>query len=339
MTKLANITRFFLQLDRVHIALTGSETVVCIRTQSGILAERRLEQETAHLAMLAVDSGNSVIQVDSQAQPESATYGAYGLHSPDEMVPQRPAFNGHLLVSDLYLLGNGYRGYSPVLMRFLSPDSLSPFAEGGLSCYAYCASDPINFSDPSGHMMRSRSPSPTGRMSPATQDRIVLEVLNSQPAWSTGGGNGRRTSIEIQEKIVQEALNSQPGWRSQAQTNSQRSLPLNDAPTQQITGIASVAELGVTGRLRVGFYKYSRKPITSQEVSSLKKWNTQNYQLLSPLNLEESRIVRSAVINALELGTNPQQSIRDLNYGVEPPRVRALVQVVKQKLSRIRAGR
>ena len=36
-------------------------------------------------------------------------------------------------------------------MRFNSPDSMSPFGQGGVNPYAYCEDDPINHSDPSGH--------------------------------------------------------------------------------------------------------------------------------------------------------------------------------------------
>ncbi len=50
-----------------------------------------------------------------------------------------------------YLLGNGYRAFNPVLMRFNSPDSWSPFGEGGLNAYGYCVGDPVNRSDPTGH--------------------------------------------------------------------------------------------------------------------------------------------------------------------------------------------
>ena len=53
-----------------------------------------------------------------------------------------------------YLLGNGYRAYSATLMRFQSPDSFSPFGAGGLNRYGYCKGDPINNSDPSGHMFK-----------------------------------------------------------------------------------------------------------------------------------------------------------------------------------------
>ena len=54
-------------------------------------------------------------------------------------------------LSGTYHLGNGYRDYNPLLMRFHSPDSWSPFGAGGINSYAYCAGDPINRADPSGH--------------------------------------------------------------------------------------------------------------------------------------------------------------------------------------------
>lgn len=63
-------------------------------------------------------------------------------------------FNGqrpdHL--TGTYHPGNGYRTYSPVLKRFTSPDSWSPFGAGGFNPWTYCHGDPVNFYDPSGHM-------------------------------------------------------------------------------------------------------------------------------------------------------------------------------------------
>lgn len=50
-------------------------------------------------------------------------------------------------------LGNGYRIYNPVLVRFHSHDSMSPFGEGGINAYAYCP-DPINCADPTGHFFQ-----------------------------------------------------------------------------------------------------------------------------------------------------------------------------------------
>jgi RHS repeat-associated core domain len=62
-------------------------------------------------------------------------------------------FNGERIDPVLggYHLGNGYRLYSPALRRFISPDSMSPFGQGGINPYAYCEGDPINNTDPTGH--------------------------------------------------------------------------------------------------------------------------------------------------------------------------------------------
>lgn len=54
-------------------------------------------------------------------------------------------------VTAYYFLGNGTRLYSPPLMRFISPDTHSPFGEGGIHPYFYCSGDPINKYDPTGH--------------------------------------------------------------------------------------------------------------------------------------------------------------------------------------------
>ncbi|MGY2500930.1 RHS repeat-associated core domain-containing protein [Pseudomonas azotoformans] len=65
---------------------------------------------------------------------------------------QLPAFNGHRLDAscNLYVLGNGQRVYDPGLLVFLQPDPLSPFDEGGINSYEYCACNPSNLMDPSG---------------------------------------------------------------------------------------------------------------------------------------------------------------------------------------------
>lgn len=65
---------------------------------------------------------------------------------------QLPALNGQRLDAaiNLYFLGNGQRVYDPHLMMFLQPDPLSPFDEGGINSYAYCAGNPVNLMDPSG---------------------------------------------------------------------------------------------------------------------------------------------------------------------------------------------
>ncbi|MFR0674989.1 RHS repeat-associated core domain-containing protein [Enterobacterales bacterium AW_CKDN230030176-1A_HGKHYDSX7] len=56
-----------------------------------------------------------------------------------------------------YALGNGHRMYNPRLMRFQSPDWLSPFDRGGANAYVYCLGDPVNRADPSGQFSLRRT--------------------------------------------------------------------------------------------------------------------------------------------------------------------------------------
>jgi RHS repeat-associated protein len=63
--------------------------------------------------------------------------------------------NGELRDADdgTYILGRGYRRYDPSQRLFTTPDSLSPFGEGGILPYTYCGNDPVNRIDPTGHTM------------------------------------------------------------------------------------------------------------------------------------------------------------------------------------------
>lgn len=81
------------------------------------------------------------------------TYSPYG-YAPSGPGPLT-AFAGqrHDPLTACYHLGNGHRLYSPGLMRFLSSDHLSPFGQGGINTYGYCAGDPVNNIDPSGRFL------------------------------------------------------------------------------------------------------------------------------------------------------------------------------------------
>lgn len=79
-------------------------------------------------------------------------YTPYGYSSSLLMASCGVGYDGERIdrISGCYPLGGGLRSYSPVLMRFTSSDFLSPFDEGGINAYCFCACDPINYVDPSG---------------------------------------------------------------------------------------------------------------------------------------------------------------------------------------------
>jgi RHS repeat-associated protein len=103
--------------------------------------------------LLATDQQRSVLNVLDVARPHSMTYTPYGHRPAENGLLSLLGFNGERpdSVTGCYLLGNGYRAFNPVLMRFISPDSWSPFGEGGLNAYAYCVGDPVNREDSTGH--------------------------------------------------------------------------------------------------------------------------------------------------------------------------------------------
>ncbi|WP_164442425.1 RHS repeat-associated core domain-containing protein, partial [Pseudomonas viridiflava] len=80
-------------------------------------------------------------------------YTPYCQRHPQANPVELPGFTGQQAesITGHYALGKGYRAFNPVLMRFNSPDSLSPFGRGGLNAYAYCAGDPVNRVDPTEH--------------------------------------------------------------------------------------------------------------------------------------------------------------------------------------------
>lgn len=105
----------------------------------------------ARTLLLATDQPQSVIAECSTDRLNLLAYSPYGVQGGSFAARTRLGFNGQLQEpGGVYHLGNGHRVYNPVLMRFHSPDRLSPFDKGGVNAYAYCGADPINFHDPTG---------------------------------------------------------------------------------------------------------------------------------------------------------------------------------------------
>lgn len=110
---------------------------------------------------------------------QTHTYTAYGYATTLPSEKTRQGFNGELpdALTGLYFLGSGYRAYGTNLMRFISPDSLSPFAEGGINSYCYCGNDPVNNSDPTGHIGVRAAIIKRQRLSlPRTRSQTLLQL-------------------------------------------------------------------------------------------------------------------------------------------------------------------
>jgi RHS repeat-associated protein len=145
--------RFYCK-SRLATEIKGATGFSVFQNNDLLLAQRKNQGGAIESTLLATDLQRSVLHTlaaDQQQHP--IAYSPYGHRQAESGLTSLLGFNGEPpdLVTGHYLLGNGYRAFNPVLMRFNSPDSLSPFGKGGLNPYAYCLWDPINNADPGGH--------------------------------------------------------------------------------------------------------------------------------------------------------------------------------------------
>lgn len=142
----------FYQNGRVFTQQNELSTRTIFQHPAGLLAQLNAGTKAGH-SLLAVNNSNTVATLCAPEDNEQRRYTAYGEFVARDASHNPLALNGEPLdvATGCYLLGNGYRLFNPTLMRFISPDSLSPFERGGLNAYAYCAGDPVNKVDPSGH--------------------------------------------------------------------------------------------------------------------------------------------------------------------------------------------
>jgi RHS repeat-associated protein len=123
-----------------------------IRHGTQLLALQSGGGDITESQLLATDRQRSVFRVSYPEGPLHQIYTPYGHRRVECGLGSLLGFTGEAVdpVTGHYLLGNGHRAFNPVLMRFNSPDDLSPFGRGGLNPYAYCLGDPVNISDPTG---------------------------------------------------------------------------------------------------------------------------------------------------------------------------------------------
>jgi len=124
---------------------TAAGTRRYVRARGALVAETVLSDPVV-TTLVGSDPQGSVL-VEDDEPPRG--YGAYGTRAPNAR-KATTAFAGEVPDdgSQGYLLG--HRLYLPALRRFASPDLFSPFDDGGLNRYAYCAGDPVGRIDPSG---------------------------------------------------------------------------------------------------------------------------------------------------------------------------------------------
>lgn len=149
--------RFYCK-SRLATEIQGALQHSIVQHDDLLLAQQQRQGDNRDTLLLSTDLQRSVLHTLKASQPaQPNVYTPYGHHLAESGLSHLLGFNGERPdpVTGHYLLGNGYRAFNPVVMRFNSPDSLSPFGRGGLNSYAYCLGDPVNLSDSDGHSVFS----------------------------------------------------------------------------------------------------------------------------------------------------------------------------------------
>ncbi|WP_238217446.1 RHS repeat-associated core domain-containing protein [Pseudomonas sp. PAGU 2196] len=157
-----------------------------------MLTALRSSGKAPRTTLLACDEQRSVLLECSSEKRRAGLYTVYGLEA---NLHATLGFTGEARarLPAGYLLGNGYRLFINGLMRFSSPDSLSPFSTGGLNAYAYCNGDPVNNSDPTGHMPSPKRP------------KIVALTFEQAQSYALLSENGPEHLLEISKTVTEYA--------------------------------------------------------------------------------------------------------------------------------------
>ncbi|MGE7990880.1 RHS repeat-associated core domain-containing protein [Pseudomonas sp. NPDC089554] len=235
MNRQLGTSQYFYRAGRFATERRGGHARAVFSSTEYLLAERHSDRLNTQ-SLLAVDRNSSVLARDISQGSAAYRYTPYG-HSPETTgALNLLAFNGQRQdrPTRFYLLGDGHRGYSPALFRFLSADSLSPFDAGGINAYAYCGGDPINRVDPSGQNWisslfkgignlfgRTKSRNRvTLKSADNTLDRLAAKVPTIRPHYADRGRrddyffHGQLRTVAAQRESKRDAIFG-PSRRSQ----------------------------------------------------------------------------------------------------------------------------
>jgi RHS repeat-associated protein len=237
--------RFYCK-SRLATEIQGAIGFSVFQNNDLLLAQCKKQGGAVESTLLATDPQRSVLHtLTADQQQHPIAYSPYGHRQAESGLTSLLGFNGERPdpVTGCYLLGNGYRGFNPVLMRFNSPDSWSPFGKGGLNAYAYCLGDPVNHVDPTGHAFlhwlrstASRLSRPLRGISPSRRTAPILSVPTTSTATLTDAlpprtaGSSRATT----PRSSTTSYESLPSVVSESTARSQTSsvISLTDQPTR-----------------------------------------------------------------------------------------------------------
>ncbi|MDZ3994787.1 RHS repeat-associated core domain-containing protein [Pseudomonas sp. Teo4] len=228
--KLLKTARYFYQDKTISNEISATTNLKLFSALNKPLASVNADLNT----LLANDAQASTLYASAHSANSSRSYTPFG-HTRSKIEKTILAeYCGKRKDSFMqcYLLGHGHRGYDPGLMRFYSPDSLSPFSDGGLNAYTYCEGDPINYSDPSGQKKWF-----FGLFSRKNRDKVTVKPTIATPADATNRQSLPDITIMKLQNVLPQSTASQhaatPGHEKSRLQVPQRSTQTNGSDSSQ----------------------------------------------------------------------------------------------------------
>ncbi|MHC8323053.1 RHS repeat-associated core domain-containing protein [Pseudomonas sp. GB2N2] len=208
----AELRRFYCK-ERLATEIQGSASYALFQQDVLPLAQLYIKKNSATISLLATDQPHTILHTLRTKPFKSFAYSPYGYSPVENCLLSLLGFNGQRRssVTGHYMLGNGCRAFNPVIMRFNSPDSFSPFGRGGLNAYMYCLGDPVNQHDMNGHFSLFHG---AGAALTSMSNKIAeLFKSSNASAHLKGGGNPRiRTasigSVSEAPKVIKNIVSS-----------------------------------------------------------------------------------------------------------------------------------
>ncbi|MNQ66113.1 hypothetical protein D3C85_805950 [compost metagenome] len=223
----ATLQRFYCK-SRLATEIQGAVGTHLFQHDDQLLAQHRHQNDKVDTTLLATDQQRSVLSALDTTRPHPLAYTPYGHRPAESGLLSLLGFNGERPdpITGCYHLGNGYRQFNPVLMRFNSPDSWSPFGQGGLNAYAYCEGEPVLGSDPTGHFKLFKVIRSFGK---GIGNRLGLRTLSntksSTSVFTKTAGATRRSSDTPAQLPPNPNIASSQTLTSMSPANSEANTP------------------------------------------------------------------------------------------------------------------
>lgn len=306
-----SVQRFY-RNNRLATEIQGQAHYSVFEHEAQLLAQRRFEADRVDWALLTTDLQRSVLHSLTVGQHQQPVYSPYGHRSPEGGLISLLGFNGERRdpVTGHYLLGNGYRAFNPVLMRFNSPDSLSPFGRGGVNAYAYCGGDPLNRVDPMGHYF---APALVTGLARGAMARRVFNIVDQVISVPTAAVNKVVGGFSMASRRVGNFLDEASGARRNRLVDKKNEAinSLNDFKA------SSVKEFKARTGQQVTFDKLKEHAQQLETNLRTQEAHLKNFGPFGQLSAEDAEIFR-ATESSMQLGRVSQERVGNLLEKLHP---------------------